>query len=514
MSSTILYRSLGEQFCDANGRPLAGYKLYYYVSGTDTPQDTYDLRTGAAVSNPNPITLDAAGRIPSPVFLGDTNNYTELLTDTNGVTVSPWPFDNIPKAETTTSAAPGIQKLYLPWSIVTHGPHNPTVSDYGKAFAYNCTSGSITVNLPSAASIQEGTGFCVKKIDTSANTVALTPSGTETIDAVSGALTISNGDIAIWMTSDGANWETAAKSSLFGRLNLPSSSISSTPHTISAANAGQAYAYTCSSANIVVNLPAASSMKTGTGFFLRKVDATVYLVAVTPNGSDTIDGTYTSSVPFYLKNIGDGVWLISDGTSWGTIAVGASSLYTRNTAGQIAMFPGSSAPTGWLEANGALVSRTAYPALWRYAAGCANTVTDANWTSTTAYGAFSTGDGSTTFRLPDLRGYFLRSWAHDATGSLDYGRNAGIYQAQAVLSHTHTGTTGGQSADHTHNSWQSGSSAHADGNGGGGILSAAEGYSATSGTSNDHSHSFTSNATGGTQNIPSNIALITCISYT
>ena len=75
-------------------------------------------------------------------------------------------------------------------------------------------------------------------------------------------------------------------------------------------------------------------------------------------------------------------------------------------------------PAGWLKADGALVSRAAYPALFT-AIG-------------TTYGA---GDGSTTFRLPDLRGEFLRG-ADDGRG-VDAGRSLGSAQAGMLEAHTH-----------------------------------------------------------------------------
>jgi len=53
--------------------------------------------------------------------------------------------------------------------------------------------------------------------------------------------------------------------------------------------------------------------------------------------------------------------------------------------------PTLTAPSGWLVADGSAVSRTTYAALFAIV-------------STT----FGNGDGSTTFNLPDLRGYFIR----------------------------------------------------------------------------------------------------------
>ena len=81
------------------------------------------------------------------------------------------------------------------------------------------------------------------------------------------------------------------------------------------------------------------------------------------------------------------------------------------SSGTVEFFAGSTAPAGWLKANGATVSRTTYAALFS-AIG-------------TTYGA---GDGSTTFTLPDLRGCFLRML--DDSRGIDAGRVVGSFQEQ------------------------------------------------------------------------------------
>lgn len=62
-------------------------------------------------------------------------------------------------------------------------------------------------------------------------------------------------------------------------------------------------------------------------------------------------------------------------------------------AGMVMYFANSTAPQGWFQCDGAAKSRTNYVDLFN-AIG-------------TTYG---TGDGSTTFNLPDFRGQFLRAW--------------------------------------------------------------------------------------------------------
>ena len=86
-----------------------------------------------------------------------------------------------------------------------------------------------------------------------------------------------------------------------------------------------------------------------------------------------------------------------------------------------------SVPTGYLECNGAAVSRTTYSALFA--------IIGVNYGS---------GDGSSTFNLPDLRGEFVRGV--DRGRGIDSGRNVATSQGGQNASHNHsvnltTGTT-------------------------------------------------------------------------
>lgn len=184
--------------------------------------------------------------------------------------------------------------------------------------------------------------------------------------------------------------------------------------------------------------------------------------------------------------------------------------------GAVMHFARSTAPTGWLKANGAAVSRTAYAGLF---AAIGTT--------------FGVGDGSTTFNLPDMRGEFLRGW-DDARG-VDSGRGFGTWQDSDNKSHTHTASTGADAhthtwsgttssnGDHTHTIWRgkasgntSTSSQHGDNMSFDGTSSAAGDHTHTvSGTtsSDSHTHVVTVNAAGGVETRPRNRALLICIKY-
>lgn len=138
-------------------------------------------------------------------------------------------------------------------------------------------------------------------------------------------------------------------------------------------------------------------------------------------------------------------------------------------AGAVMSFARASAPPGWFVAEGQTVSRSLYPDLFA-AIG-------------TTFGA---GDGSTTFRLPDLRGEFVRGV--DRGRNVDLGRTLGSSQNSEVGSHNHsyteTATTPSQVAS--------------------GALTLT--------TVTGGSPSLTGN-TGGGETRPRNIALLYCIKY-
>lgn len=106
-------------------------------------------------------------------------------------------------------------------------------------------------------------------------------------------------------------------------------------------------------------------------------------------------------------------WLFPDKS--GTVAL----LDDLFKPGSVIYFAGSAAPTGYLKANGAAISRTTYSDLF------------------TAIGTtFGVGDGSTTFTLPDLRGEFLRGL--DDSRGIDSGRSLGTAQSDAYQGHYHS----------------------------------------------------------------------------
>ena len=173
----------------------------------------------------------------------------------------------------------------------------------------------------------------------------------------------------------------------------------------------------------------------------------------------------------------------------------ASAIPNPIKPGAIAYFSATTAPEGWIKANGAAISRTVYADLFA-AIG-------------TTHGS---GDGSSTFNVPDLRGEFVRG-LDDGRG-VDTGRVLGSTQTGSNASHSHgAGTLATSSAGaHTHGIPTFSGSHQA-------LFTVGENSGAQSfinqtSSGGAHSHSMTgSTASDGGEARPRNVAMLACIKF-
>ena len=165
-------------------------------------------------------------------------------------------------------------------------------------------------------------------------------------------------------------------------------------------------AYRSSTANVNTRLPlgtAGQVLKVNSGATAPEwaTDASGMSNPMTTTGDTIYSSSGSTPARLGIGSTGQVLTVAAGIPSWATPAatpVGTVIFYAKNTA-----------PTGFLKANGAAVSRSTYADLF------------------TAIGTtFGVGDGSTTFNVPDMRGYFVRGWADD--GSIDSGRSFGSTQ--------------------------------------------------------------------------------------
>lgn len=135
------FYSPDQQFLSNSGVPYAGGFLYFYATGTSTPQNTYS-DSGLTIANTNPVVLDSNGQAGS-VFLQNLS-YKVVLTDSNLNQI--WTMDPVYTSDYSTFAA------FKPWNGNPNGavagtagtqgslPGTSAVWDYLDNILYVCTT--------------------------------------------------------------------------------------------------------------------------------------------------------------------------------------------------------------------------------------------------------------------------------------------------------------------------------------------------------------------------------------
>lgn len=233
---------------------------------------------------------------------------------------------------------------------------------------------------------------------------------------------------------------------------------SSTAITLDATAFGKLYILTGGSGNVTITLPeivsAGATYKRGQGIAFRNLSNNV--VTINRAGTNKIYGVQLFSNDAALDwdyaylMPGEELFLVEAFVGIGRWYPGHMQ-GNFNTVGEINYLPSTAARIGYLPCKGQLVLRANYPRLYRWASMNNAVLDEVDWSAGGTPGKFSHGDGNafagTTFRLPDLRGLFIRGL--DDSAGIDTGRNLGSYQADEFKAHTHTVSrkTGGVGAD-------------------------------------------------------------------
>lgn len=156
----------------------------------------------------------------------------------------------------------------------------------------------------------------------------------------------------------------------------------------------------------------------------------------------------------------------------------ATKQYVDNVAGDLPIgtvmyFAASSAPVGWFECDGRFLNTSSFPDLF-------------------AAIRYTYGGSGVSFKLPDLRGEFLRGWDRSSVQGargVDPGRVFGSSQADDFKSHTHSVPAGATIFNNIN-----------------------QRYSDNSNNINNTGPQ-TTGAAGGSETRPRNVALLPCIKY-
>jgi len=247
----------------------------------------------------------------------------------------------------------------------------------------------------------------------------------------------------------------------------------------------------------LLNLPGAASITTAAG------DTLIATPNSTGNGWNVTTYQRASALPFLAGgDLGASTTATTQalGDNSTKVATTAFVLANSNPVGSIGYFPFSSAPTGWLKANGGTIGNASsggtlranddtlalFTVLW-------NNLDNTNYPIQTSAGVATTrgADAATDFAankrfpVPDLRAEFIRG-LDDGRG-FDSPRALGSAQADELKSHTHT------------------QRANAAGGAGFGNVSGS--------VNTNNSDGGQTLATGGSETRPRNVALLACIKY-
>lgn len=372
-----------ESQIDANGAPLSGGKIETYIAGSSTPTATYTNNTGS-VPHANPIVLNVLGLPPQPIWLDSLLSYKFIIKDVNNVVQRT--IDNI-VGISGSAPLPADQ-----WIIYQ-----------GSATYISATSFSLAGDQTSIFQV----GRRVRTVNTGGIVYSTI------LTSVFGAVT------TITLSNDSGSLDTGLSQVAYGILSSQNDSI---PAIVAKSDyltfTGVAEITT---AGTVPNYTASPSLtlasyQTGQRFRIKFHAAgsvnplTNYTLNIGGLGAKNIFAVGTSGVG-YIPAITTGV--VYDIEYDGANFVVLNPIDGSSRVGEYIFWPLNSTPSHALLCNGAAVSRTTYARLFKILG--------------TAYG---TGDGTTTFNIPNIASGFALVNSN--------GSNAGVGTVGQVIAHTHT----------------------------------------------------------------------------
>ena len=456
-SAQTLLPNAQQQFVDANGKPLAGGYVYFYVPGTTTPKTTYQ-DAGQTTPNSNPVRLDSAGR----AIIFGTGNYRQILQDSAGNTIWDQQTSGISNAffsalnpyvllGNPTGSSAGVQSIGLQGGLSFVGSNltlnYPMYSDTGSLTVnsgYQLTSrisnGPMQYTLPATSSLYNGFGFWFSVFG---GTLTLQPNAADNFPgAGSGvAVTIPAGFSGFLQTNGSGKWyvqlnynspnSAATFAQPQGRLTLASgapvmtstvvgaSSIIYTPYLGSLITVYSAGTYINQSFSELTQLLSDSTLSPGAATASQNYDIFYWLNGSTPvisRGpawtSNTARGVGAGTTQL-ARSIPGGLWVNAFAITNGPAAGAGTYLGTIRTNG--------SATVDYILGGAAAGGTAASFGVWNYynRVNTSAIVQDNNPSWTYSVSAWRPSDNSTSMRVS-----FVTGFAEDSIDSAFYALNS------------------------------------------------------------------------------------------
>lgn len=249
-------------------------------------------------------------------------------------------------ATSAAISASSAQWNDVSYKVYSDSPISVVDGDAGTFFYVDCTSGNVVINLPSIAALSLSTSWSIgiKKTDASANTITINVNGSDEIDGASSySITSQNEGVILIPDTDATpdEWATIAFGIDTGVPSLTSVTKSSTD-TLSAND--DLILCDSSGGAFTLTLPAAAS-NSGKVYYFKKTTDDVAAVTIDGNGSETIDGSTTTTINTYFEML----TIASDGTNWSILNRTSPSIPTSFTPtySNITVGNGTNVGTWW-----------------------------------------------------------------------------------------------------------------------------------------------------------------------
>lgn len=228
MTDSVFVFAPGERLTDdLTGAPISGATIFFYDAGTTDTKTVYaDADLSASIGTS--VVTDSLGYPTSDgstrtlIYVG-TAPYKLVIKDADSNTIAT--HDNIPGAVVSASSVDVSVTAAFP--IVTKSlDYTVVAADQNTTFLINCSSGDVTLTLPSATdnNIPNGWKIKVQHAGSANQAIVVVKSGSgQTINE--GTKTYGNGSIALALngedceiTADGGNWRVSSHTSPFIKM--------------------------------------------------------------------------------------------------------------------------------------------------------------------------------------------------------------------------------------------------------------------------------------------------------
>lgn len=204
------------------GAPIIGATIQFFDAQTTNPKTVYadrdlSVELGTSVVTDSLGCPTSNGTAKTDVFVGPAD-YKVVIKNANGVVIET--KDNRPGATVSASSVDVAVTAIFP--VVTKSLNYTVLpEDQNTTFLVNCSSGNVTLTLPSATDVANGWKIKVQHAGSANQAIIVRKSGsgqsinegTKTYGGASFALALNGEDCEI--TSDGGNWRVSAHTTPF-----------------------------------------------------------------------------------------------------------------------------------------------------------------------------------------------------------------------------------------------------------------------------------------------------------